>query len=61
MSIRTINNDFDEILEKKVIVDFGGRKKEKKKKENFFFGSHGKQHGGRKGERINPLRVQRHA
>ena len=33
----------------------------KKKKEKIIFESHGKQHGGRKGKRINPLAAQRNA
>ena len=54
---------------KKVIVDFSkvkayywqkGEEKKKKKKKKFFFESHGKQCGGRKGERINTLTGQHH-
>ena len=33
----------------------------REKKKKMFFESHGKQHGGRKGERTSPLTVQRHA
>ena len=37
----------------------GGRKRWGKEKKKFFYESHGKQHGGPKGEWINPLPVQR--
>ena len=41
------------------MTEVGGKSGRKEKK--CFHESHRKQHGGRKGERINPLTVQRHA